>query len=273
MTKAAFFFLVTCDQSYCCVFAAVMKQPETEVTSTESSSTARPVATTTLPPGPSVPTGDPTTAQEPSIGTTLDVAAVTNPPSTKPSVPQDLIAGSPTARVATTTTLPGSGTAGTVPSAGTIPACSLQIWSLPPTGTRGRALRIECHAQCTGNATVGWLRTPAALSQYREETTGSSSALRLDRAQPWHQGHYQCVLLGHRSRVVSLEVMVVDGECWGSAEPCPALLSSPRVGATAGAGGICSPLGCNNSSLCLQIPSAPALPLLWGQRDRSWGSS
>lgn len=188
---------------------AVTEQPAAEVTSTGSPSTARPVATTALPPGPSVPTGDPTTAREPNTGTTLDLAAVTNPSSMEPSVPQDLMAGSPTVRVATTT-LPGSGTAGTGPSAGTMPACSLHIWSLPPTGTRGRALRIECHAQCAGNATVGWLRTPAALSQYREESAGSSSALRLDHAQPWHQGHYQCVLLGHRSQVVSLEVMVVD---------------------------------------------------------------
>lgn len=95
-----------------------------------------------------------------------------------------------------------------------MPACSLQIWSLPPTGTRGRALRIECHAQCAGNATVSWLRTPAALSQYREESAGSSSALRLDRAEPWHQGRYHCVLLGRRAQAVSLEVMVMDGECW-----------------------------------------------------------
>ncbi|NXR95369.1 MADCA protein, partial [Hypocryptadius cinnamomeus] len=175
------------------------------VTSTGSPSTARPVATSALPPGPSVPTGDPTT-RDPNSGTTLDLAAVTNPPSTEPSVPQDLMAGSHMAH----STLPGSGTAATGPATGTMPACSLQIWSLPPTGTRGRALRIECHARCTGNATVGWLRTPAALSQYREESAGSSSALRLDRAEPWHQGRYQCVLLGHRAQMVSLEVMVVD---------------------------------------------------------------
>ncbi|XP_041337160.1 mucosal addressin cell adhesion molecule 1 [Pyrgilauda ruficollis] len=178
-------------------------------TSTASPSTARPVATTALPPGPGVPASDPTTAREPSTATTLDVAVVTNPPSTEPSVPQDLMAGSHTAGVATST-LPGCGTAATGPPVGTMPACSLQIRSLPPTGTRGRALRIECHARCTGNATVGWLRTPAALSQYREEAAGSSSALRLDRAEPWHQGHYQCVLLGHRAQTVSLEVMVVD---------------------------------------------------------------
>ncbi|NXJ27067.1 MADCA protein, partial [Dicrurus megarhynchus] len=188
---------------------AVMEQPAAVVTSTGSPRTARPVATSALPPGPSVPTYDPTTAREPSTGTTLDLAAVTNPPSTEPAVPQDLIAGSPTARAATTA-LPRSGTTGTGPSVGTVPACSLQIWSLPPTGMRGRALRIECHAQCAGNATVGWLRTPAALSQYQEESAGSSSALRLDRAEPWHQGHYQCVLLGHRTQMVSLEVMVVE---------------------------------------------------------------
>ncbi|NXL77098.1 MADCA protein, partial [Leptocoma aspasia] len=188
---------LTCDS---CVFAAV-------VTSTGSPSTVRPVTTTALPPGPSVPTDDATTAREPN--TTLHLPAVTNPPSTEPSVPQDLIAGSPTARVATTT-LPGAGTAGTGPPMGTMPACSLRICSLPPTGTRGRALRIECHARCAGNATVGWLRTPAALWQYREESAGGSSALRLDRAEPWHQGRYQCVLLGHRAQTVSLEVLVVD---------------------------------------------------------------
>ncbi|NWV53723.1 MADCA protein, partial [Daphoenositta chrysoptera] len=183
---------------------AVMEQAV--VTSTGNPSTARPVATTALSPGPRVPTSDPTTAREPNTGTTLDLAAVTNPPSTEPAVPQDLITGSPTA----TTTLPGSGVTGTGPSVGTVPACSLQIWSLPPTGTRGRALRIECRARCTGNATVGWLRTPAALSQYQEQSAGSSSVLQLDRAEPWHQGHYQCVLLGHRAQTASLEVMVVE---------------------------------------------------------------
>ncbi|NXR18705.1 MADCA protein, partial [Cinclus mexicanus] len=199
---------------------AVMEQPAAELTSMGSPSTARPVVTTTLPPGLSVPAGDPTTAREPNTGTTPDLAAVTNPPSTEPSVSQDFMAGSPTAR-ATTTTLPGSGTAGTEPSAGTIPACSLQIWSLPPTGTQGRALRIECHAQCAGNATVGWLWTPADLSQYREESAGSSSVLQLDRAEPWHQGYYQCVLLGRRTEMVSLEVMVMDDSF--SASPAIAL--------------------------------------------------
>ncbi|NWV16965.1 MADCA protein, partial [Origma solitaria] len=193
----------------CCVFTAVMEQPVAVVTSTWSPSRARSVATTALPPGPSVPTHDATTAREHNTGTTLDLAAVTNPPSTEHTVPWDLITGRPTAHAATAT-VPGSGMMGTEPSVGTVPTCSLQIWSLPPTGTRGRALRIECRAQCTGNATVGWLRTPAALSQYQEQSTGSSSTLQLDHAEPWHQGHYQCVLLGHRAQMVSLEVMVVD---------------------------------------------------------------
>ncbi|NWT86210.1 MADCA protein, partial [Lanius ludovicianus] len=188
---------------------AVIEQPVAVVTSMGSPSTARPVTTSALPPGPSIPTYDPTTAQEPNIGTTLDLAAVTNPLSTEPSVPQDLTAGSPTAHMATTP-LPRSGTMGTGPSVGTVPACSLQIRSLPPTGMRGRALRIECHARCAGNATVRWLRTPAALSQYQEESAGSSSALRLDHAEPWHQGHYQCVLLGHRAQMAILEVLVVE---------------------------------------------------------------
>ncbi|NXY55729.1 MADCA protein, partial [Callaeas wilsoni] len=195
---------------------AVTEQPAAVVTSTGSPSTARPVATTALPPGPSVPTCGPTTAREPNTGTTLDLAAVTNPPSTEPAVPQDLT--DPTARAATTT-LPASGTTGTGPSVGTMSACSLQIWSLPPTGKRGRALRIECSARCAGNATVGWLRTPAALSQYHKESAGSSSALRLDRAEPWHQGHYQCILLGRRTQMVSLELLV----------PADSFSSSPAI--------------------------------------------
>ncbi|NXT39823.1 MADCA protein, partial [Pelecanoides urinatrix] len=212
-------------------------RPRTAAATTGSPSTAQPVTTTVLPPEPSVPTHDPTTAltttpQEPDAETILELAAASEPPSKEHPAPHDLVAGSPTARPATTT-LPASGTAsppaeaqgtaagsiswgsplaknGTGPSEGTVPACSLRIWSLPPNGTRGRALRIECRARCAGNATVRWLRTPVALSQYREEVVGSSSTLRLDRAEPRHQGHYQCVLLGHRSQVVSLQLTVLD---------------------------------------------------------------
>ncbi|NWT16347.1 MADCA protein, partial [Vireo altiloquus] len=187
---------------------AVTEQPAALVTSTGSPSTAKPVATTALPTAPSVPKCDPTTALEPDTGTTLDLAAVTSPPSTEPTVPQDLTAGSPMARVATTT-LPQAGTTGTGPSVGTVPACSLQIWSLPPTGMQGRALRIECHAQCARNATVRWFQTPVALSQYQEESVGSSSTLRLDRAEPWHQGHYQCVLLDHHAQMLRLQLQLL----------------------------------------------------------------
>ncbi|NXW38761.1 MADCA protein, partial [Phaetusa simplex] len=210
---------------------ALTEQPV--ATSTGSPRTARPMTTTALPPEPSVPTHDPstaltTTAQEPCAETILELAAATEPPSTERPAPRDLVTGSPTARLATTT-LPSSGTVsptaevqgtaadssapeekGTGLSVGTTPACSLQIWSLPPNGTRGRALRIECHARCTGNATVRWLQTPVALSQYREEVAGSSSTLRLDHAEAQHQGHYQCILLGHRSQVVSLQLTVSD---------------------------------------------------------------
>ncbi|NWX44581.1 MADCA protein, partial [Steatornis caripensis] len=224
--------------------AAVTEQPVAMATSTGSPqtmaatmgspSTAGPVTTTELSPEPSVPTHDPATARtttqrEPDAETVLELAAATNPPSTERPAPRDLVASSPTAHLATAT-LPGSaspqaevqGTAaasvswgsppekGTGLSVGTVPACSLRVWSLPPNGTRGRALRIECRAWCAGNATVRWLRTPVALSQYREEAAGSSSTLRLDHAEPQHQGRYQCVLLGHRSQVVSLELMVLD---------------------------------------------------------------
>ncbi|NXU31690.1 MADCA protein, partial [Thalassarche chlororhynchos] len=206
---------------------AVTEQPVAMATSTGSSwtvaatmgspSTARPVTTTVLPPEPKRP------------------------------APHDLVTGSPMARPAIIT-LPGSGTTsppaeaqgttadsiswgsppaanGTGPSVGTVPACSLRIWSLPPNGMRGRALRIECRARCAGNATVSWLRTPVALSQYREEVAGSSSTLRLDRAEPWHQGHYQCVLLGHRSQVVSLQLTVMDD----SFSPGPAITVGTTV--------------------------------------------
>ncbi|XP_021234308.1 mucosal addressin cell adhesion molecule 1 [Numida meleagris] len=92
----------------------------------------------------------------------------------------------------------------------TTPTCSLRIWSLPPNGIRGRALRIECRAQCAQNASVRWLRTPLALSQYREEAVGSGSTLWLDRAEPHHQGHYQCILLGRHAQAVSLQLVVSD---------------------------------------------------------------
>ncbi|XP_027560403.1 mucosal addressin cell adhesion molecule 1 [Neopelma chrysocephalum] len=182
-------------------------------TSVGSPSTAGPVTTTALPPGPSVPTHDPTTVRELDAGTTLELAAATEPSSTERAGPM------------AAATLSGSGTMGPGPSVGSVLACSLRIWSLPPTGTRGRALRIECHTQCAGNATVRWLRTPAALSQYREEATGGSSVLWLDHAEPWHQGHYQCVLLGHLAQAVSLELMVVDGS----------FSSSPAIAAGAAA--------------------------------------
>ncbi|XP_059687592.1 mucosal addressin cell adhesion molecule 1 [Gavia stellata] len=200
--------------------ATSVRSPQTVAAMTGSPRTAGPVITTTLPPEPSVPAHDPTTALtttpwKPDAETILEAAAATKPPSTERPAPRNLVAGSPMARLATTM-LPGSSTAspsvekGTVLSVGTVPACSLQIWSLPPNGTRGRALRIECHAPCAGNATVRWLRTPVALSQYREEAAGSSSTLQLDRAEPQHQGHYQCILLGHHSQVVGLQLTVLD---------------------------------------------------------------
>ncbi|KAM6396105.1 mucosal addressin cell adhesion molecule 1 [Rhynochetos jubatus] len=226
------------------VFTAVTEQPVAVVTSTETPrtaaastgtpSTAGPVATAALSPEPRVPTRDPSAALStvpwhPDAETTLEVAAATETPSPEHPAPRDLVTGSPTARPARPQP-PGSGTAspppqgtadsigqgsptvakGTGPPVGTAPTCSLRIWSLPPNGTRGRALRIECRARCSGNATVRWLRTPVPLSQYREEAAGSSSALQLDQAEPRHQGHYQCVLLGHRSPAVSLELRVLE---------------------------------------------------------------
>ncbi|NWS60999.1 MADCA protein, partial [Chunga burmeisteri] len=210
--------------------------PQTVAPITATPSTTEPVTTTALPPEPSASTQEPTalttTPWEPDAETILKPAAATKPSSTEHPSPWDLVTGSPMTRPATTT-LPGSSTANpqaevqgtavdsirwgsplavkeTEPAVGTVPACSLRIWSLPPNGTRGRALRIKCRALCAGNATVGWLRTPVALSQYQEEAVGSSSTLRLDHAEPQHQGHYQCTLLGHRSQVVSLQLMVLD---------------------------------------------------------------
>ncbi|NWR58973.1 MADCA protein, partial [Bucorvus abyssinicus] len=214
-----------------------MGRPRTAAATTGRPSTAGPVTTTALPPELRVPTHEPSTALttplwEPGAETTLELAAATELPSTEHPAPRNLGAGSSTERPATTT-LPSSGTArptaealgtaagsigrgsplatkGTGPPMGPEPTCSLQIWSLPPKGTRGRALRIECRAQCTRNATVRWLQTPVALSQYQEEVAGSGSALQLDHAEPQHQGHYQCVLLGHRSQAASLQLVVLD---------------------------------------------------------------
>ncbi|XP_069734232.1 mucosal addressin cell adhesion molecule 1 [Phaenicophaeus curvirostris] len=209
--------------------------PWTVVATTASPSTAGSSSTTALPSEPSVPTHGPTSAltttpREPDAETTLEPAAATKPPSTEHPTPHVLTTDSPTAPSSSSTLLgfdtvtpQAEGTSvagiswGSVPaeqdtglSVGSVPACSLQIWSLPPNGMRGRALRIECRARCTGNATVQWRRTPAALSQYQEEVTGSSSALQLDRAEPQHQGHYECVLLGRRSQAVSLQLAVLD---------------------------------------------------------------
>ncbi|NWH67764.1 MADCA protein, partial [Geococcyx californianus] len=193
------------------------------------------VASLTVSTAGDVPTHGPTTAlptssREPNAETTLELADATKPTFRERPAPQDLATSSATAPPATST-LPGSnattpraeGTAvdgigwvsapaeqGTGLATSSVPACSLRIWSLPPNGTRGRALRIECHARCTGNATVRWLRTPVALTQYQEEVTGSSSTLRLHHAEPQHQGHYECALLGHRSQVVSLQLAVSD---------------------------------------------------------------
>ncbi|NXQ88259.1 MADCA protein, partial [Nyctibius grandis] len=211
--------------------AAVTEQPVAMATSTGS---PRAVAATT---------GSASTAGPVTTAALL--------PELKRPAPRDLVAGSPTARPATTT-VPGSGTMsrpaeaqgtaadstsrgsppveqGTGPSVGTVPACSLRIWSLPPNGTRGRALRIECRARCAGNATVRWLRTPVALSQYREEVAGSSSTLRLDHAEPRHQGHYQCVLPGHRAQAVSLQLTVSDD----SSSTGPVGTTAVTVGTTA----------------------------------------
>uniref|UniRef100_A0A672U1E0 Ig-like domain-containing protein n=1 Tax=Strigops habroptila TaxID=2489341 RepID=A0A672U1E0_STRHB len=194
---------------------------------TGSPSTA--ATTAALPAEPSVPTHGPTAQQEPDAGTLPEPAAATERPA-----PGDMSTGSPRAHPATAAALPGSGTAEMQrlePSAGTVPACSLRLWSLPPNGTRGRALRIECRARCPGNATVRWLRTPVALSQYRQEAAGSSSTLRLDRAEPRHQGHYQCVLLGHGSHAASLHLTVLDGT-WCSAATSSAPHRAPwRCGA------------------------------------------
>ncbi|XP_005140266.2 mucosal addressin cell adhesion molecule 1 [Melopsittacus undulatus] len=146
---------------------------------------------------PSIPTHGPTATKEPDAATEHPAPGAT--------------AGRE--HPVTLSPLPGPGTAEMQrldPATGTVPACSLRLWSLPPTGTRGRELRIECRAQCPGNATVRWLRTPVALSQYRQEAAGSSSTLRLDRAEPRHQGHYQCILLGPRSRAASLHLAVLD---------------------------------------------------------------
>ncbi|NXW41991.1 MADCA protein, partial [Nyctiprogne leucopyga] len=166
--------------------------PSTATATTGTPSTAEPVTTTALPPELSSPTARPVT-------TTLSGSGTTSPTAEAQGTAADsIVRGSAWAEE-------GTGT-----SMGTSPTCSLQIWSLPPNGTRGRALRIECRARCSGNATVRWLRTPVALSRYREEAAGSSSTLRLDHAEPQHQGHYKCILLGHRSQVVSLQLRVLD---------------------------------------------------------------
>ncbi|NXX48932.1 MADCA protein, partial [Tricholaema leucomelas] len=217
----------------CEVKLSIGQETFTQVASVTVSTGAQPVTTTELPLEPTISTHDATT-QDPLTETILELAAATKPHSTEHPAPQDLSTGNPMAHLDTATssgsstaagpaealgTAVGSTIRGTVPAEegagaaeGTVPACSLQIWSLPPNGTRGRALRIECQARCARNVTIRWLQTPVALSQYRQEVVGSSSTLRLDHAEPQHQGYYQCVLLGHRSPAVSLRLMVLDAD-------------------------------------------------------------
>ncbi|KAM6294783.1 mucosal addressin cell adhesion molecule 1 [Aegotheles albertisi] len=211
---------------------AVREQPVPRTTSGSprtAAATAVPVTSTALPPQPTVPAHDPTAApatapRDPDTETPPESAATTEPRATARPAPRDLGTGRATARPVTAS--PGAGTPaaagastgwGSGPAeegpgqpVGTVPPCSLRVWSLPPNGTRGRALRIECRARCPGNGTVRWLRTPVALSQYREEAAGSGSTLRLDRAEPRHQGRYQCVLLGPRSQAATLHLRVLD---------------------------------------------------------------
>ncbi|XP_065601996.1 mucosal addressin cell adhesion molecule 1 [Cyrtonyx montezumae] len=209
---------------------AVTEQPLAVATSTESSHTtvtttvirsiAEPAAITVPPPEPRDPTHKPSTAlnatsqkpetptgqaasskptltehpQGPAVGTTsLHLDSTAAPSTVSPAATQ---------RTSVDGISPGSHT--------TASTCSLQIWSLPPNGTRGRALRIECRARCAQNTSVRWLHTPVALSQYREEAVGSGSTLWLDRAEPHHQGRYQCVLLGRHAQAVSLQLVVSD---------------------------------------------------------------
>lgn len=245
--------------------ATSTESPQTAAATTGSPSTHGPVATTALPSEPSVPTRDPTAAPatslpEPDAVTSLGTAAATDPPSTERPAAPALVSDRPTARPGTAT-LPSTAK-GTELSPGTVPPCSLQIRSLPPHGTLGSALRIECRARCPGNVTVRWLRTPVGLGQYREEAAGSSSMLQLDRAEPWHQGRYQCVLHGRRSPVATLQLTVSDGEWWPQpSPPCPRCL---LVSVPLGAGGFSHHV----LLVPLQMHRTRALPSQWGQQCR-----
>ncbi|NXC41278.1 MADCA protein, partial [Penelope pileata] len=203
--------------------ATSTESPSTATTTTGILSTAGPTAITVPSPEPSIPSTAPNAAsQEPE--TTFEHTAAAGSPKTEhpqgPTVGTALLHPHTTSTPSPGTVIPttgdpteAQGTAADGSSQGsqaTTPACSLQIWSLPPNGTRGRALRIECRARCTQNATVRWLHTPVALSQYREEAMGSGSTLQLDHAEPQHQGHYQCVLLGQQSQAASLQLVVSD---------------------------------------------------------------
>ncbi|POI24699.1 hypothetical protein CIB84_011551, partial [Bambusicola thoracicus] len=208
---------------------AVTEQPTAVATSTESPCTTMPttaIHSISVPAAITVPSPEP---QEPSTA----LNAVSQRPETptewvtasKPTLPghhQGPAVDTTALLHLDSTTAPSTGTVSPAATQGaavdgsspgshvTAPTCSLQIWSLPPNGTRGRALRIRCQAQCAQNASVRWLHTPVALSQYREEAVGSGSTLWLDRAEPYHQGHYQCILLGRHAQAVSMQLVVSD---------------------------------------------------------------
>ncbi|NWI18492.1 MADCA protein, partial [Crypturellus soui] len=168
--------------------------------------TKQPTTTSSRPPSTApVTTGSPSTATwaAPTQSIAATTAQATSPRESAPVATQ--------ARAAATSTPPAQSAAAQEGSTGALgagPRCSLRVWSLPPNGTQGQALRIECRARCGGrDVPVRWLRTPVALSQYWQEAAGGTgAALSVERAEPQHQGHYECVALGHAAPVGSLEL-------------------------------------------------------------------
>ncbi|XP_072213760.1 mucosal addressin cell adhesion molecule 1 [Excalfactoria chinensis] len=200
---------------------AVTEQPMAMTTSTESPHTT--VTTTviysiTVPAAITLPSPEPhepstAASQRPETPTQWSAASKPTLPQHHqgPSLSTASLHPDRTAATVSTAATQGPAVDGSSPGSHiTTPTCSLQIWSLPPNGTRGRALRIGCQARCAHNASVHWLHTPVALSQYREEAVGSGSTLWLDRAEPHHQGYYQCILLGHHAQAVSMQLVVTD---------------------------------------------------------------
>ncbi|NXA55668.1 MADCA protein, partial [Nothocercus julius] len=196
------------DEIWCQLTLTVRQETFTRVAACGGSVlavTEQPITTS-----PELPSTAPVTTGSPSMATWAAPTQSTAATTAQAVPPRDPAPETTRAWAATTGIPLAQSTAaqeGSTATLSTAPSCSLRVWSLPPNGTQGQALRIECRANCGGrDVPVRWLRTPVALSQYGQEAAGGGAALSVERAELQHQGRYECIALGHAAPVGSLQL-------------------------------------------------------------------